>query len=146
MEIDVLNYWRKNGVANHKIDAYVALEPRNHAHIKASVYLFGGAYIGLALPLSAQNQRVWSVPFYGAHGNGTPGSWGGHAVNIIAVDNHYITVVTWGMLQKMSWGFFDHYCDESYAVLSKDFINAQNIAPNSIDWTSLQQDLSKIAH
>jgi hypothetical protein len=141
VEVDVLNYWRKTGIANHKIDAYVACEPRNHSHVKAAVYLFGGCYIGLALPLSARNQDIWSVV---GGPNSRPNSWGGHAVNICAFDEHYLTCVTWGALKKMSWAFWDKYCDESYALLSQDFIS-NGIAPNSIDWKSLQQDLSKVA-
>src|SRR5437899_24368 len=81
--LDVLNYWRNTGIARDKIFAYAACEPRNHSHVKASVYLFGGCYIGLALPLSAQNQAIWSVPSWGMHGSGRPGSWGGHAVNVV---------------------------------------------------------------
>jgi hypothetical protein len=139
-ELDVLNYWRKTGVAGHKIDAYAACEPRNHAHIKASVYLFGGCYLGLALPLSAQNQSIWSVT---RGPDSVPGSWGGHAVPIVAFSPHALTVVTWGELKQMSWSFLDKYTDESYAILSQDFINGGK-APNAIDWTSLQADLSKI--
>ena len=30
VETDVLNYWRKTGIAGHKIMAYAALEPGNH--------------------------------------------------------------------------------------------------------------------
>lgn len=144
-ETDVLNYWRSTGIAGHKIYAYTALEPRNHSHVKASIYLFGGCYIGLALPLSAQNQTVWSVPAWGTSGSGAPGSWGGHCVPIVSFSPHDLTVVTWGSLKKMSWSFLDAYCDEGYAVLSQDFIN-NGIAPNAIDWTSLQQDLNKVAH
>jgi hypothetical protein len=140
VELDVLNYWRKTGIANRKIWAYAACEPRNHAHVKASVYLFGGCYIGLALPLSARNQRIWSVT---SGPDSRPNSWGGHAVNVVAWDSHYLTVVTWGQLLKMTWGFWDKYCDESYAVLSQDFIN-NGVAPNAIDWTSLEADLGKI--
>lgn len=143
VEIDVLNYWRQSGIAGDKIFAYAALEPRNHSHIKASVYLFGGCYIGLALPISAQNQNIWSVPAWGTFGNGAPGSWGGHAVNVVAYDQHFLTVVTWGTLKKMTWGFWNAYCDESYAVLSQDFIN-NGVAPNAVDWASLQSDLSGI--
>jgi hypothetical protein len=142
VEIDVLNYWRKTGVGGHKIAAYAALEPRNHAHVKAACYLFGGAYIGLALPLSAQNQRVWSVT---RGPDAEPGSWGGHAVNVCAYDAHYLTVVTWGQLLKMSWAFWDKYCDEGYAVLSQDFIN-HGQAPNSIDFATLQADLKQVTH
>ena len=144
-EIDVLNYWRRTGIASHKIDAYAALEPRNHAHIRASVFLFGGAYIGLALPVSAQTQNIWSVPAGGPHGRGAPGSWGGHAVNVIAYNSHFVTVVTWGALKRMTWGFWNEYCDESYAPLSQDFIS-NGVAPNSINWDNLQQDLSRIAN
>lgn len=61
-ETDVLNYWRKTGIAAHQIMAYAALEPQNHNHIMQSVFLFGGCYIGLALPVTAQTQNVWSVP------------------------------------------------------------------------------------
>lgn len=140
VEIDVLNYWRKTGVGNHKITAYAACEPKNHSHVKASVYLFGGCYIGLALPISAQNQSIWSVT---RGPDAEPGSWGGHAVNICAFDQHYLTVVTWGQLKKMSWAFADAYMDEAYAILSQDFIN-NGKAPNAIDWTSLQADLKQI--
>src|ERR1700722_2242083 len=52
-EIDVLNYWRQTGIAGHKIQAFVALEPSNHTHIMDGTWIFGGCYIGLALPKSA---------------------------------------------------------------------------------------------
>jgi hypothetical protein len=139
-ELDVLNYWRKQGIAGDRIYAYVSCEPRNHAHVKAGVYLFGGVYIGLALPLSAQNQAIWSVV---GGPNSRAGSWGGHAVPVVSYDAHFLTVVTWGQLLKMTWGFWDKYCDESYAILSQDFINGGK-APNAIDWASLQKDLSSI--
>jgi hypothetical protein len=64
VEIDVLNYWRKNGVDGpngpHSLDAFAAVARRHHADVKDAVWLFGGAYIGVALPLSAQSQEVWT--------------------------------------------------------------------------------------
>ena len=91
VELDVLRYWRKTGVGGYKIDAFVALEPKNHLHVQAAVDLFGGSYIGLALPVSAQQQKVWSVPPGGPTGTGAPGSWGGHAVVVEAYDAHGLT-------------------------------------------------------
>lgn len=38
---EALNYWRKNGIAGHRIMGYAALEPQNHQHVMQSVYLFG---------------------------------------------------------------------------------------------------------
>jgi hypothetical protein len=144
--LDVLNYWRNSGIAGRKIEAYAALEPHNHMHVKASIFLFGGVYIGLALPISAQTQQVWSVPSGGPVGQGAPGSWGGHCVNVVSFDAHYLRVATWGGTKLMTWSFWGQYCDESYAVLSKDFIEANGAAPNAIDWSALQQDLGKVAH
>lgn len=141
VELDVLKYWRTHGIGGHKIQAFVALEPANHDHVKAASFLFGGCYIGLALPLSAQNQKVWAVPSGGLHGHGQPGSWGGHAVPVVAYDAHGLTVVTWGALQRMTWGFWRAYTEEAYAVLSHDFLGADSIAPNSFDLAQLQADL-----
>jgi hypothetical protein len=55
VEVDVLNYWRQTGIAGHQIQAYMALEPSNHQHVMDAVWIFGGCYIGLALPKSAQS-------------------------------------------------------------------------------------------
>jgi hypothetical protein len=47
-------------------------------------------------------------------------------------------------LKRATWGFWDAYCDEGYAVLSRDFIEANGRAPNAINWTALQQDLGQL--
>lgn len=143
VETEVLNYWRKTGIAGHQILAYAALEPKNHNHIMASVFLFGGCYIGMALPISAQTQKTWSVPPGGATGKGAPGSWGGHAVPVVGYDSHGLTVITWGATKKMTWSFWDAYCDESYAIISSDFVGTKQ-APNGFDLAALQNDLKQI--
>lgn len=145
VEIDVLNYWRHTGIAKHKIMAYVALEPKNHTQVMDAVLLFGNCYIGLALPQTAQTQAVWTVPPGGPSGAGAPGSWGGHAVPIVAYDERGLTCVTWGMLKRMTWTFWDAYCDEAYAVLSKDWISGETRrAPNNFDLAALQKDLGEL--
>lgn len=147
-EVDVLNYWRQSGIAGHKIGAYVALEPANHTHIMDSVYIFEGCYIGLQLPTSAQaqvqNHQPWSVPPGGPHGDGKPGSWGGHAVPVVAYDSRGVTVVTWGALQVMTWSFWEAYCDESYAILSSDYINGKKQAPQGFSMQQLKTDLADL--
>jgi hypothetical protein len=143
--VDVLNYWRRTGIAKHKILGYAALEPNNHNQVKDSVFLFGNCYLGIALPLSAQTQRVWAVPPGGAKGSGAPGSWGGHAVPVVAYNQRGLTVVTWGALKHMTWGFLDTYCDEAYAVLSQDWIDAtKHVSPANFDLETLQADLKQI--
>jgi hypothetical protein len=142
-EIKVLNYWRQKGIGGHTIRAYVALEPGNLDHIRDAVFIFGNCYIGLALPKSAQTQAIWSVPPGGATGQGAPGSWGGHAVPVVAYDPRGLTVVTWGALKRMTWSFWSAYCDEAYALLSDDFLTADK-TPGGIDLAALQQDLKQV--
>jgi hypothetical protein len=150
-EIDVLNYWRQTGIAGHKIQAFLALEPSNDTHIMDGTWIFGGCYIGLALPKSAQaqtsNKQIWSVPPGGTGGDGAPGSWGGHAVPVVAYDSRSLTVVTWGALQTMTWGFWAAYCDEAYAILSPDFLEqkkGQPVTPNGFNVQQLLADLSDL--
>jgi hypothetical protein len=148
VEIDVLNYWRQSGIAGHKITAYMALEPSNHTHIMDSVYIFEGCYIGVQLPVSAKeqikNHQPWSVPPGGATGDGKPGSWGGHAVPVVAYDSRGVTVVTWGALQAMTWSFWEAYCEEAYAILSKDYLDGKKKAPQGFSMQQLQADLANL--
>jgi hypothetical protein len=142
-EITVLNYWRKTGIGGHPIMAYAAVEPGNLDHVRDSVVIFGNCYIGLRMPISAQTQAIWSVPPGGPTGQGAPGSWGGHAVPVVAYDPQGLTVVTWGALKRMTWGFWSTYCDEAYALLSNDFLKAGK-APDGLDLAALQQDLADV--
>jgi hypothetical protein len=141
VEIDVLNYWHKNPVDGHSLDAFAAVARRHHADVKDAVWLFGGAYVGIALPLSAQSQTTWDVPTGGPTGDGAPASWGGHAVPVIAYDTVGLTCITWGALKRMTWAFWDAYCDEAYACLSQDWAAAAK-APSGFDWTALDADLA----
>lgn len=144
-ELDVLNYWRATGIAGHNIGAFMSIDSSNLDHIKYAVYLFGGAYIGVALPAGVQGADSWGDP-PSQDGDWAPGSWGGHAVPIVAFDDdaQEFTVITWGKPLKMSYGFFAAYCEEAYAVLSPDFVNGNQPAPNGFDLPTLQSDLNDL--
>ena len=72
VETEVLNYWLRHKVEGHTLSAFAALQPRDIRDVKDAIWLFGGVYIGLALPISAQAQDVWVVPAAGLSGNGQP--------------------------------------------------------------------------
>jgi hypothetical protein len=59
VELDVLAYWRKRGIGRHKIGAFARVPAWDHTLVRDAAYLFGGLYIGLELPLTAQEQSVW---------------------------------------------------------------------------------------
>jgi len=144
VEVDVLNYWLNSGVYSDKLAAYATIEVGNLTAIKDAIHWFGNVYIGLALPLSAQSQEVWAVPPGGARGLGAPGSWGGHAVPIVGYDERGLLCVTWGAIRRMTYQFWAAYCDEAYALLSRDFVNAAGTTPDGLNWDQLEADMKSL--
>ncbi|HEV2591169.1 MAG TPA: hypothetical protein VGU02_04680, partial [Gaiellaceae bacterium] len=139
VELDVLRYWRTTGVGGHRIGAFAV---HDEELVRTGAFLFGGVYIGLALPLTAQQQDVWDWTGSLA-GPAKPGSWGGHAVDVVGYDAEALTVVTWGSVKRMTWAFWERYVDEAYALLSDDFLNAGR-APNGFDLAALKSDLELV--
>lgn len=152
VEIEVLNNWRKYGFGYRKnragadlLYAYADPDPNNVTHVKQSVNLFGGLYIGLALPISAQDQTIWDVVGNpNTDPNSQPGSWGGHCVWVLGYDSNYLTCVTWGGLLKMTWAFWEAYCDESHTLLSHDWVKTAGRAPCGFNLAQLKIDLKQV--
>lgn len=139
VEVDVLRYFRKLGI----IDAFAAIDPKNRDHMRAAIWLFGGAYIGVSLPVSAQVQDVWHLAVAGTDGDPTPGSWGGHCVYVVDYDQTGLTCITWGQRKRMAWEWWDAYCDEAFALLSRDWADDDG-APSGFDLAALQSDLAAV--
>ena len=137
---DVLKYWRKNGIGKHKIKAYATINYKDKAVIRAAVYLFGGVYLGLSLPDTIKGQPIWEVSTGVLTGKKKRGSFGGHTVNVVAYDDQYVTCISWGKKQKMTWNFLTTYCDELYAVITEDFFHKDK-TPAGLDLSSLEKDL-----
>jgi hypothetical protein len=145
--LDMLNYWRRAGIAGRKIRAFAALEPGNQIHVEETLFLFGNIACGLALPAFAgEEEDLWSIPPTVLPGEDEPGSWGGHMVPIVTYDRLGLTCVTWGGLMRMTWPFFRRYCDEAYAVLSDDWIDtARHLSASNFDLAALTADLPLVA-
>ena len=142
VETDVLTYWLNNTIAGRKLAAFAALQPNSHEDIRDAVWLFGGCYTGFDLPISCQSQDVWSVPPGGPAGDAARGSWGGHAVPIVAYNPRGVTVITWGTYKQVTWEFVDAYMDEAYALLSHDWIKPETgISQSGFHFESLQRDI-----
>lgn len=142
VELDVLNHWQKSGFAGNKLLAFADPKAANLVEIRQSIALFGGVYIGLALPLTAQTQEVWDVvPRGGAKGK--PGSWGGHCVFVPKYDAHGFTCITWGGLKTMTLAFWKKYCDEAHTLFGKDWLTAKG-SPAGFDRVQLESDLQAI--
>lgn len=144
LALDALNYWRQTGLGGHHLFAYAKAETGNLDHVRAAVSLFGNCYIAVGLPNSAKSQQIWDVPPQGPTGDGSPWSWGGHAINIVEYDEVGPQIATWGYKQKLTWRFLQTYCSEAFAILGPEWVNGASMAPSGFDWEALQNDLSLI--
>jgi hypothetical protein len=143
----VMQYWTKTGIGGNKIYSSVVCAPRNTLHVKASAYLFGGCYIGLALPATlnpaaAQPGDCWSVESnWESDPNAQPGSLGGHCVDIVGYNDKTLAFITWGMELFMTWDYWRIYCDEAYGLLSPQWAPGGSVeAPDKFDLAQLQAD------
>jgi hypothetical protein len=137
------NYWRQSGIAGHKIAAFISIDPTNLSELRTAIYLFGNVYLGIQLPLSAQNQSKWTVE--GTTGDNAPGSWGGHCIPLVGYNPDIFMCVTWGAELNMATDYPPTYADEAYAILTHDWIKKNGEAPSGFDLTQLQADLSEAA-
>lgn len=143
--LDALSYWRKTGIAGHKIGAYVQLEIANRMEIESAINLFGGIYVGVALPTAAKSQTIWDVAPSVPHDRTyDPGSWGGHAVACPGYSRTGLVFVTWGKLKIATWEWLATYADEIYAVLGEDWVSEAHPAPNGFDLEQLRTDLAAL--
>ncbi len=144
VEHDVLQYWFHKGIGGHGIGAWADVDPKNIEEVKTSMWLFGGLYLGIALPKSAQNQDVWDVVSC-FNKDGLRYSWGGHAAPGAYYDDEFVIVVTWAGLKKMTWKFWLKYIDEAHAIISKDWFDlTTGLCPAGFDIEALAYDLKLV--
>jgi hypothetical protein len=148
VEQDVLNYWMNHGVPVNdivnKITGFAKINVAKKTELQYALYWFGGAYIGIDLPLAWQSTSNWEMPS-NLMGANAPGSWGGHAIPVVAYDQDYLTVITWGEKVQLSWAAYESFVDESWAVVDALWANQQGKCPaNNFDWSQLLADMSLI--
>ncbi len=157
----MLRFWRKSGIGERRLHAYVALDAHGKMDLKTTIYLFGAAYIGLSFPDFAVKDAIedamrdklkgtsgpykeWTLPSGGAKGLNAPKAENGHCVAAIGYDEDRIYFVSCGALRTMSWEFYGAYNDEAYAVLSEEWYGDDRKAPNGFDLAQLQREITEL--
>ena len=110
--------------------------------------LFGGLYLGAALPKSAQGQyragEAWQV----TNGGRDAGTWGGHAMwEARTVLHRRKKLVTWGGLQEATDAWDRAYVDEKMALVPADWqkhMPAYIVEAGIVDFQALNEALQEI--
>ena len=69
---------------------------------------------------------------------------GGHYVPVVGRRSGYVEVVTWGKTQRCTASFLKAYCDEAWAIVSPEILNATGKTPEGFDLAALKADLAAL--
>ena len=139
VEANVLRDYHTKGLLGSQCDGYAPVEAANITQVHQAIAFYGACYVGVALPLSAQeqtqNQEPWSV---------VPGSpiEGGHCISFVGYDAHALYAVTWGQVVEVTYPWWDKYGTEAWAILAPEFVAAGR-GP-TLDLATLRHDLAAI--
>lgn len=144
-EPDILRDWKRApGLGGHRINRVGPVQFRKNADLARAVFdTVGGVELSLNLPMSVVAQanafQVWSV--VSTAGDGAPGSWGGHEVDVCGrmADGNF-KVVSWGYTFEVTPQFIRTYGFACYAVAGHDMFGAGGRAINGL--TAAQVDAS----
>ena len=136
-ELDVLNYWKSNPVADDEILAYVSVDHTNHNEVKQAITLFGGVYTGM-------NVQENAISDFDSGNCWTPGilTGDGHAVFTAEYGPNTISVLTWGNLQLGTWDWWDSSVEEAYVILPPE-AQTEGFTPG-FNFEQLKTDLSQL--
>ena len=139
VESTFLQAAKNSPILGSQIDTFGVLDPKNVDEIKSAIYTFGGAFLGVALPQSAQNQfpGTWSV---------VPNSpiVGGHCIVAIGYDTQFVYIVTWGQVIRCTWEWFTTYVEEAYAIIYTEEVQKNRGPLEQLDIARLRADIASL--
>ena len=124
--------------------AFTSIDLQNQAQAQSACWLFGSIYVGVALPTSPCRPTSTRSPFSGwsrraaRSATPTPNQNDGHCIPAVSYDADDLFIVTWGQIKAMRGGFYNAYADESFAVISEDFVEANGLDPAGFDLPRLR--------
>jgi len=139
-EANVLSTWRNSGLFGRKIAAYAPVDPSSIMELHQSIAFWGGAYLGIVCPQSAQEQFASGDPW-----TFVPNSpvLGGHCVVALGYTPQGLLCATWGGIAEVTYPFLNRYLEESWAVVSSQMVEHKGDALG-MDLATLEADLNSL--
>lgn len=144
--LDRLKRWKNYGMWGSYINAFVDIEPIDHEYLKAAIYVFGHADIGVMMPIAWQYSTFWNVgdgPEY------TKGSLGGHSIPLLGYYHNpdqglVYYAFSWGRIIEITAKAISRYCDEAYVSILREWFASDLKTPSGFDADKLENDLRKL--
>jgi len=133
----VLQAWQTVGLfGGTKIRAYAPVDHTNILDLHTAIASYGVAYVGVALPQSAEEQFQAGEPW--ALVGDAP--VGGHCIVLVGYDEKWLYAVSWGSVVQISWAWWAYYGTEAWAIIPEEYVQA---GP-SVDLDQLVADLNAL--
>jgi hypothetical protein len=139
VESTFLQTAKNSAILGAQADIFGVLDSKNVDEIKSAIYTFGGIFLGVVLPQSAQNQfpGTWTV---------VPNSpiLGGHCIVAIGYDAQFVYLVTWGQVIRCTWEWFTTYVEEAYVILYTEEVQKNRGPLEQFDIDKLLADIASL--
>ena len=140
-ELDVLKTWHQSGLFGERIAGYAPVNPQSVLGLHQAVAFYGGCYLGIECPESAQEQFQAGQPW--TYDPSSPVE-GGHCIVALGYTvSGSLLCATWGGIAEVTPGFLAHFLDEAWVILPNQIVEARKDALG-IDLATLQADLARV--
>lgn len=141
---DAFDYWRKSGIAGHKIVAFAEVDHTSEAEMQAACAVFGALLVAIDFPAVAMYQFTHDEPWDVVRNDG--GSQGGHAVLGVKYDtaSGLWYWITWGKAQPVTFDFVKKYVTEAWVAISREWVDATGHTPAGLDLHGLGEDFAAL--
>lgn len=141
---DAFNFWRKNGVAGHKLLAFAQVDHTSEEQMQAACALFGSLLVAINFPAIAMDQFNQGKPWDVVRSDG--GIEGGHAVLGVKYDaaSGKWYWITWGKAQEVTFAFVKKYIVEAWVGISQEWVDATGHTPSGLDLQGLGEDFAAL--
>lgn len=139
---DVLTYWRKTGIAGHKLLAFAEVDVSNRTEVMQAAAAFGSLDLGHTVTsgdMSAfDGGKAWSTSYAAGPVEG------GHSTELVGYDSGGGWLVTWGQVQRFTWAWWQARMEEAWLPILPEWMDAQGESPSGFDLHGLGQRMADL--
>ena len=136
-----LAYVRKHGYFGQTIEAFAPVAVQDIPTLQAAVFMYGFAYSGIAVTAGMQKAFADNTPWDGTACSGP--IIGGHCVPVVGYDDHYLYIITWGGVQRITYSAWHAIATEAWAIITGEF-ETKHGDGRGVSIASLKADLNKL--
>jgi hypothetical protein len=139
-----LAYVEKNKFYGSTIEGYAPVAEHDVPTLQFCIATYGFAYVGINVTDAMMNACQGSVWQPWTQAMLSSPIDGGHCIILVGYDDAYLYGITWGGVQKITYGAWHGMSDEAWAVITGTQVSA-NSDGRGVNLAALKADISKLS-